>query len=108
MVPKLKQKFDRIIMPLPKSAGDFLESAFAAAKKGTIIHFYAFEEEGKFNAAHKRIKKACKKNKLDCRILKTVKCGQHAPRTFRICVDSVKCGQHAPRTFRICVDFKLI
>jgi tRNA G37 N-methylase Trm5 len=74
-------------MPLPKSAGDFLDIALNASKKGTIIHFYAFEQTGKFKTAHNRIKKECKKQKLDCRILRTVKCGQHAPRTFRICVD---------------------
>ncbi|MBI5880936.1 class I SAM-dependent methyltransferase family protein [archaeon] len=87
IVPKLNKKFDRIVMPLPKSAGDFLDSAFSAAKKGTIIHFYAFEEEGRFDVAERRILDACKKNNLKCKILKTVKCGQHAPRTFRICVD---------------------
>jgi tRNA (guanine37-N1)-methyltransferase len=86
-VPKLGRKFDRIIMPLPKSAGDFLDSAFSAAKKGTVIHFYAFEEEGKFDAAQKRILDACKKDNIKCEIIKTVKCGQQSPSTFRICVD---------------------
>ncbi|MFC1741222.1 class I SAM-dependent methyltransferase family protein [Nanoarchaeota archaeon] len=86
-VPKLKKRFDRIVMPLPKSAGDFLETAFKAAKRGTTIHFYAFEEQGHFKDAVARVKTACKKNGLRCRILRTVKCGQHAPRTFRICVD---------------------
>ncbi|MFH1063562.1 MAG: class I SAM-dependent methyltransferase family protein [Candidatus Woesearchaeota archaeon] len=87
VVQKLKQKFDRIAMPLPKSAGDFLSSALAVARKGTIIHFYAFEDEGNFTAAHERIKEACKKNKMKCKILKTVKCGQHSPSNYRICVD---------------------
>ncbi|MBU2560902.1 MAG: class I SAM-dependent methyltransferase family protein [Nanoarchaeota archaeon] len=87
LVPALKKKFDRIIMPLPKSAGDFLDIAFMAAKKGTVFNFYAFEEEGKFDNARQRIRKACNKNNLKCRILRTVKCGQHAPRVFRICVD---------------------
>jgi tRNA (guanine37-N1)-methyltransferase len=87
IVPKLGRKFDRIVMPLPKSAGDFLDTAFAASKKGTVIHFYAFEEEGKFEEAHKRILDACKKNNVKYKILRTVKCGQHAPRVFRICVD---------------------
>jgi len=34
--------FDRIIMPLPKSAEDFLPTALLAARKGTIVHFYDF------------------------------------------------------------------
>jgi len=86
-VAKLGRKFDRIAMPLPKSAGDFLDSAFSSAKKGTIIHFYAFEEEGNFDVAKKRIMDACRKHNLKCEILKTVKCGQQSPSTFRICVD---------------------
>ncbi|MBW2964107.1 class I SAM-dependent methyltransferase family protein [Candidatus Woesearchaeota archaeon] len=87
VVPALKRKFDRIIMPLPKAAGDFLDIALDAAKKGTIINFYAFEEIGNFEAAHKRILNECSKKGLKCRILRTVKCGQHAPRVYRICVD---------------------
>ncbi len=82
-VPKLKQKFDRILMPLPKTADEFLPTALKAAKKGTIIHFYDFLNETEFKKAHQKIKKACKQ----CRILRTVKCGQHAPKVFRICVD---------------------
>ncbi len=87
IVPKLNTKFDRIVMPLPKSAGDFLETALNAAKKDATINFYAFEDVGNFKAAHKRIKNACKKQNMRCRILRTVKCGQHAPKTYRICVD---------------------
>ncbi|NQU78257.1 hypothetical protein HQ545_00655 [Candidatus Woesearchaeota archaeon] len=87
VIPKLKKKFDRVVMPLPKSADDFLETAFSAAKKGAVIHFYAFEEQGSFDKARKRIKKACEESGTSCRILRTVKCGQHAPRTYRICVD---------------------
>lgn len=42
IVPKLKKKFDRIVMPLPKSAEEFLDVALKSAKKGTVIHFYDF------------------------------------------------------------------
>ena len=37
IVPKLKLKFDRVIMPLPKGAESFLNVAFTAAKKGAIV-----------------------------------------------------------------------
>jgi len=84
VVPKLKKKFDRILMPLPKSAEDFLDTALKVAKSGTVIHFYDFLKESEFKKAHAKIKKACKK---DCEIIRTVKCGQHAPYTFRICID---------------------
>lgn len=87
VVPKLNKKFDRILMPLPKSAEDFLDSALIASKKGTIIHFYDFLNENEFHLAHEKIDKACKKNNLKYKIISTNKCGQHAPRVFRICVD---------------------
>jgi len=86
-VPKLKQKFDRILMPLPKDAGDFLESAFLAAKKGTTIHFYTFANENELGEAKKKLKDKCKKLGKKCRILKAVKCGGYSPRVFRVCVD---------------------
>ncbi len=44
IVPKLieKEKFDRIVMPLPKEGEHFIKLAFEALKKGGIIHFYTF------------------------------------------------------------------
>ncbi|MFC1728488.1 hypothetical protein ACFLZ7_03425 [Nanoarchaeota archaeon] len=79
--------FDRILMPLPKSAENFLETALKVSKKGTFIHFYDFQEQKNFKKAEETIKKACKKSKKKCKILKTTKCGQYGPRKYRICVD---------------------
>ncbi|MBW2987205.1 class I SAM-dependent methyltransferase family protein [Candidatus Woesearchaeota archaeon] len=88
IVPKLDEKFDRICMPLPKNAEDFLDCALSAGKKGTIIHFYDFLEEKDIpKKAISKIKKHVKKFKV---------------------LDVVKCGQFSPKTFRICVDFKLL
>jgi len=81
--------YDRIIMPLPKSADEFLEDALAVSKKGTVIHFYDFLEVSKFDEAAKKIDKACKSRGMKYKILEVVKCGQHAPYVFRICVDFV-------------------
>jgi len=87
-IPKLDKKFDRIVMPLPKSAEDFLEDAFKAAKKGTIIHFYDFQHENDFPAKTlEKIRKACKEAGIKFRVINKVKCGQYSPGTFRVCVD---------------------
>jgi len=83
VIPKLKKKFDRVVMPLPKSAEEFLDVALKVAKKGTIIHFYDFLFEEDFEQAVDKIKKHCKK----CETIETVKCGQYSPRKYRICVD---------------------
>jgi tRNA (guanine37-N1)-methyltransferase len=80
VVPKLG-KFDRIIMPLPKNAGDFLDVAKAAANPGAVIHFYSFGRD--FSEAEKLIEK-----KLPgAEILNKQKCGDIAPGKFRLVFD---------------------
>lgn len=87
IIPTLNKKFDRILMPLPKSAEDFLDIALSLLKKGGILHFYDFLHVDEFYKSHEKIDKAFKKAKRNYKILRTVKCGQHSPRVFRICVD---------------------
>mgnify|MGYP001298935729 CR=1 FL=1 len=87
ILPKINKKFDRIIMPLPKGAENFLDLAVSKIKKNGIIHLYSFSEENKYDEITKIIKNKCKKKKKQCKILNIVKCGQFSPRVFRICVD---------------------
>jgi len=87
IVPKLKEKFDRIIMPLPKNASTFLNLSFFVAKKGTIIHLYDFEHEEEIDLIKEKIKKEAEKAKINYKILNIVKCGQYSPCKFRICAD---------------------
>ncbi len=79
--------FDRILMPLPKHAEDFLEDALAVSKKGTIIHLYNFLHEKEFDMAEKMIKEACVKAGKKYKMLEFVKCGQQSPDVYRICAD---------------------
>ena len=83
IVPKLKKKFDRILMPLPKSAEEFLDIAKLASKKGTVIHFYDALQENEFNKAKEKVKKVFSNAKF----IRTVKCGQLSPGKYRICLD---------------------
>lgn len=83
VLPKLKKKFDRIIMPLPKTAEEFLPLAKSAAKKNATIHFYDFENEAEFDKGIEKVKKVFPNAKE----LKVVRCGQYAPRVSRICID---------------------
>lgn len=87
VVPKLKKKFDRILMPLPRGAENYLNTALKAAKKNTTIHFYDFLHESEFSKAKEKIEKACKQAKKKYKILNLVKCGQFGPGIYRICVD---------------------
>jgi tRNA (guanine37-N1)-methyltransferase len=88
IVPKLKKKFDRVVMPLPKSGANYLNLAITAVKVGGIVHFYDFlNEKDVPTKAIKKIGAICKRLKKKYKIMKWVKCGQLAPRAYRVCVD---------------------
>lgn len=87
IVPLLNQTFDRIIMPLPKTAEEFLDVALPVAKPHAIIHLYGFYHEDEFHKAHEEVDKYCKAAKREYKIVSTTKVGQQSPRTYRICVD---------------------
>lgn len=77
--------FDRIIMPLPKDAGDFLAVALPALKEGGAINFYTFAvsaKEAEENLTVKVIKLGHKP-----KIIQTAECGSYSARLSRYCVD---------------------
>lgn len=87
VLPKIKENFDRVIMPLPKGAENLLGLALNKIKKNGVIHFYSFAEENSYNNIKKIIKDECEKKKKKCKVLDIVKCGQFSPRVNRVCVD---------------------
>jgi tRNA (guanine37-N1)-methyltransferase len=50
-------KCDRVLMPLPESAGCYIEEAFACLKKNGICHFYTFASEGELQGKKKLLRK---------------------------------------------------
>ncbi len=84
VIPKIKDKFDRILMPLPKDAYKFLDLAISKIKKNGIIHMYDFlaEEENSTMGIEK-----IEKMKVKYKLLRYAKCGQISPRKFRVCFD---------------------
>ena len=84
VIKTLKLKFDRILMPLPKGAEDFLKLIKGRLKKNGIVHFYDFSLEDDIpSSSIKKIKKIFP----EAEILNVVKCGNYAPRKYRLCVD---------------------
>ena len=81
--------FDRIAMPLPKDARNFLDVALPALKSNGVVHFYDFAENPEESAL--RLKKICDKLGYKISVL-----------------DSVLCGSYSPTVNRVCVDFKII
>jgi tRNA (guanine37-N1)-methyltransferase len=85
VMPKLKEKFDKIVMPRPQLKETFLHEAFHAAKKGTIIFYYDFEKEP--GIILDKIQEQAAKEKRKVEILKVKKAGEIAPYKFRWRVD---------------------
>ena len=86
------RKFDRIVMPLPKSAGDFLDVAFMASKRGTILHFYDF---------------LGKDDIPDVAVKKIEEVAEHLGKKIKIIGHAI-CGDYSPGVYRVCVDFEVL
>jgi len=86
-VPRLKEKFDRVLMPLPKTSEEFLDVALPVVKSGGIIHLYSFLNEKDIVNEGQNILDLCEEMGFEVELINTVKCGQHAPYVFRVCYD---------------------
>lgn len=80
IMPKIKEKFDRILLPLPKNAEDYLDLAVKKIKPKGAIYLYLFASEDDFPAVKKSYQKKFKKVKL-------VECGKYSPGVSRICLE---------------------
>lgn len=86
--PKLGVKFDRITMPLPKGAHEFLDVAFRCIKKNGTIHFYHWDrEDDLYSGALGIIRKEAKKAGKNVKILDKRKVLPYGPRIWKICVE---------------------
>jgi len=89
VVPKKFAKWaDRVLMPLPKSAEEFLDIALVAARTGCIVHLYTFDrEEEPFDKAIIRIKEEAKKAKRKITIENKRIVRPFAPHVVQIVID---------------------
>ncbi|RLI98266.1 MAG: class I SAM-dependent methyltransferase family protein [Candidatus Aenigmatarchaeota archaeon] len=86
--PKLKEKFDRIVMPLPLGSETFLDLALKCVKRNGIIHFYSWgKEDNLFENGIKAIEKNVKKFKKRYEILEKRKVLPYAPKRWKVCID---------------------
>lgn len=80
--PKLKEKFDRILMPLPEEAWKYLDVAFSCSKHGTVIYLYGIEGEN----LEEKVREAAKKSGLKVRVVEKRKVLPYAPRRYKVCL----------------------
>ncbi len=88
VAPRLKGKCDRIVMPLPKGAEHFLDSAFTAAAPRCTVHFYQFSpREAPFKEALAKVKEAAKKFNRKARVLRKKKVRSFSPGIVQVVID---------------------
>lgn len=87
ILPKIKTKFDRIVMARPNLKASFLDVSYPKIKKGGIIHYYGFYNETDLAQLKELIEKEAKKAKRKIKILKIKKAGDIGVRKYRYRVD---------------------
>lgn len=86
VVPSLEEKFDRVVMPLPESAIEFLGIA-SGLGESAIIHLYTFVEEENFRPVEKKVEQILEEKDLYYEIIDRVRCGYKSPSEDRYCFD---------------------
>lgn len=77
--------FDRIIMPLPETAVEFLDVAVLHSKKGSIIHLYGFARN--FDELKKRVEEKADIYNFKYKIVGKQKVLPYAPRVSKLRLD---------------------
>ena len=87
MLPKMHEKFDRVVMARPNLKDSFLDVAFPRIKKNGVIHYYGFYDENEVNKMKEMIEDEAKKAKRKIKILRTKKAGDIGVRKYRYRAD---------------------
>jgi len=87
IAPKLKKKFDVIVMPRPQLKESFLKEAFKLSKKSTRIYYYDFCKQGEINDIVEKVKSEAKKSRKKIKILNKKVAGEIAPYRARVRID---------------------
>lgn len=85
------RRFDRVVMPLPTMAAEFLPPALAVLKPQGWLHFYDLQRPDQFELSLQKIADGCRQQERAVDSAEIVRCGHSAPRTFRICIDARIC-----------------
>lgn len=79
---------DRVLLPLPKGAEEFLKEAFLAGKKNCIFHFYSFvSRERAFKEVEEKIYEVAERNGKKIKIINKRVVRPYSPSTLQVVVD---------------------
>ena len=84
----LDGRFDRVVMPLPSGAHEFLDIAIRCLKKNGWIHFYTISKEGEEDYAKETLIQKTKKLGREARDVISRKVLPYAPRIWKRCVEA--------------------
>ncbi|MCU0642515.1 MAG: class I SAM-dependent methyltransferase family protein [archaeon] len=86
-LPKMRERFDRIVMARPNLEDNFLDVAFPRVKKNGIIHYYGFYLEDDVGRMREMILNEAEKAKKKIKILKIERAGDIGTYKFRYRAD---------------------
>ncbi len=87
VVPALEGRFDRIVMPAPYNADDFLDTALMKIENGGVIHIYTFSGEEEVEEKKEGILARIGELGFAGEVLFFRECGNFAPRVNRYVFD---------------------
>lgn len=87
--PRLCQKFDRIIMPLPRAGFTYVPTALTCLKQNGRLHFYTIQSTGTLNKTVSFLGHLSEKNGRRLSDAQTAVCGHTGPNDYRYCIDAV-------------------
>lgn len=86
--PRYFGKCDRVVMPLPLGAENFLDIAVNCLKKEGIVHFYSWgKEDDLYSNGLKQIEENCNRLNKKLEILNKRKVLPFSPRKWKVCID---------------------
>ncbi len=86
--PKLPGRFDRVVMPFPQGANDFLGEALDRLRPNGMLHFYAFAPKEEVDDVVELVNRGCKEQGRKLTRSWMHICGHVGTRKYRICVDA--------------------
>ena len=89
IAPKIRHKFEVIVMPRPQLKDSFLKEALMLSKKGTKIYYYDFCGADEIDSVKEKVLKEAGKSKKKIKIMLVKKAGEIAPYRYRIRIDFI-------------------
>ena len=87
--PTLGETFDRVLMPLPKGAYEFLDIAIPMVKQGGVLHFYHWaQRDDPFSDGERILISAVGKFGRSVEVLERIRVSQYSPSAWKIRIDA--------------------